>query len=78
MIPPRVPVVELFAAQGTRILGFSSVYLHVILHLLLSGKRATTGWTFVWFLVQVYRLDMLIQNGHFVVSISAESADVIF
>ena len=54
------------------------MYLHVILHLLFSGKRSTAGWTFVWFLVQVYRLDMLIQNGHFVVSISAERADVIF
>ena len=31
----------------------------------------------MWFLVQVYRLDVLIQNGHLVVSISAESANVI-
>ena len=78
MVPPGIPVVELFSTQRTGIFRFSSVDFHVILHLLLSGKRATTGWTFMGFLVQVYRLDVLIQNCHFVITVSTEGAHMIF
>ena len=78
MVPPGIPVVELFSTQRTGIFGFSSVDFHVILHLLFSGKSSTAGWAFVWFFLQVDRLDVLIQNCHFVVGVPTEGANVVF
>ena len=60
VVPPRIPIVELFLAKGTIIFGFSSVYFHVVFHLLLPCKWFITCRTFVGFLVQVNSLDVLI------------------
>ena len=60
VVPPRIPIVELFLAKRTIIFGFSCVYFHVIFHLLLPCKGFITCRTFVWFLVQMNSFDMLI------------------
>ena len=60
VVPPRIPIVELFLAKGTIIFGFSCVYFHVVFHLLLPCKWFITCRTFVGFLVQVNSLDVLI------------------